>query len=108
MNSNCFKEIINKRMNIDDENYMEVEKCRKEMEKIFSDDINQTIAFLSECTADEFSWLSEVFDQITEKTHSKDFIKALYKTAKKYPEETEKYNIYDFINSAQYIAEENP
>ena len=106
MNTNCFKEMINKRMSIDDENSKEVEKCWIEMTDVFSADIDKTIAFLNGCTADEFSWLSEIFDSIAEKTHSNEFVLALYKTADKYPEETKKYNILDFIKSAECIIKE--
>lgn len=45
MNTNCFKEMINKRMSIDDENSKEVEKCWIEMTDVFSADIDKTIAF---------------------------------------------------------------
>ena len=76
------------------------------MTDVFSADIDKTIAFLNGCTADEFSWLSEIFDSIAEKTHSKEFVLALYKTADKYPEETKKYNILDFIKSAECIIKE--
>lgn len=101
MNENSFKEVIAKRKNIDDEDYISIEKCWDEMTDVFSADINQTVAFMDECTADEFSWLSEIFDLIAKRTHSQKFILALYKTAKKYPQETERYNILDFIKSAE-------
>ena len=45
-------------------------------------------------------------NSIAEKTHSKEFVLALYKTADKYPEETKKYNILDFIKSAECIIKE--
>lgn len=96
-----FKAVIQKRASIDDENYFEVEKCWKEMILAFSEDIDKTVLFLDFCTADEFSWLSEIFEGIALKTHSKEFIAALRKTAEKYPEETKQYNIYDFIESAE-------
>ncbi len=100
-----FREIIRKRADIDDESYVEVEKCWEEMVDIFSSNINETILFINKCTEDEFSWLSEIFDRIAEKTHSKEFIITLYKVAEKYPEETEKYNIVDFIKSAECLVE---
>ena len=45
-------------------------------------------------------WLSEVFDEIAQRTGSKALIDALMRVSKKYPEATEKYNINYFINSA--------
>lgn len=102
-----FYEIIKKRSSIEEEWYTEIEKCWEEMTGIFSADVNKTIQFLDICTADEFSWLSEVVENIAKRTHSKEFIAALRKTADKYPEETKKYNIIDFIESAECIVSED-
>ena len=63
--------------------------------------ILETIAFLDkDCTEEQFIWLSEVFDEIAQRTGSKALIDALMRVSKKYPEATEKYNINYFINSA--------
>ncbi len=105
MQFNEFQAIIQKRATIDDENYYEVEKCWNEMAAVFSADITKTIQFLGVCTADEFSWLSEVFENIAEKTHSKEFVLTLRKTAEKFPVETRQYNILDFIEAADCIVE---
>lgn len=100
-----FREIIKKRSSIDDEWYTEIEKCWEEMAELFSEDINKTIKFLNVCTADEFSWISEIIENVAKKTHSKEFVAVLRKTADKYPEETKQYNIVDFIESAESIAD---
>ena len=64
--------------------------------------IQETIDFLDhDCTADQFSWMSEVFDEISEKLQSWEFIDALRRTAAKYPEETRKYNVPRFIETAE-------
>ena len=60
----------------------------------------------TECTADEFSWLSEIFREIVEICPSQEFVDELYKLAEKYPEETEKYNVISFINEAAGYLEE--
>ena len=70
--------------------------------QLFTADLQQTIEFLdNDCTADQFSWMSEVFDEISEKLQSWEFIDALRRTAAKYPEETKKYNILSFIETAE-------
>lgn len=52
-----------------------IEQCWKEETEILSRNINDTIYFLeNECTADEFSWLSEIFDDVAEKTRSRKFV----------------------------------
>ena len=67
-----------------------------------TEDINESIAFLdNDCTADQFSWLSEVFDEIAETSQSQAFIEALKRTAAKYPDETEQYNLMSFIETAE-------
>ena len=99
-----FREIIKTRTSIDDEWYTEIEKCWEEMTELFSADVSKTIKFLDVCTADEFTWISEIVEDIAQKTHSKEFVVALRKTANKYPEETKHYNIVDFIESAECIV----
>lgn len=74
----------------------------KEMVALFTRDMNETIEFVeNECTAEQFSWLSEIFDEIAIASNSKAFIKALRHTAEKYPKTTEKYNITFFIDCAE-------
>ena len=63
------------------------------MTELFSADVSKTIQFLDVCTADEFSWLSEIIEDMAKGTHSKEFVAALRKTVDKYPEETKQYNI---------------
>lgn len=101
MNFNDYKEIIQKRSEIHSEWYTEIEKTWDEMIALFSKDIKKTILFIkTECTGDEFVWLSEIFEEIAEQTQSKCFINCLYETAKKFPKETEQYNIISFIDDA--------
>ena len=79
----------------------------KKMIALFTKDINETIKFvLEDCSEDQFSWLSEIFDQIVQKTKSKEFIEALRKIALKYPEETEDYNIIFFIDFAESFLDD--
>ena len=93
---------IQKRANTNDEWDNAVHLCWEEMVTVFSEDMSKTICFLkNDCTASEYSWLSEVFEEIAEKTQSREFIAALRKLAVKYPEETEQYNIMSFINGAE-------
>lgn len=104
MDFSDFQQIIKRRSEINDEWYTEVEKCWGEMITLFSRDVAKTVQFLNVCTADEFSWLSEVFEGIAEKTCCPDFITALYRTAEKYPEEVKQFNLLSFIQSAEDIV----
>ena len=73
--------------------------------KLMTADIQDTVDFLDhDCTEEQFIWLSEVFDEIAEKTKSPEFIEALHRAALRFPEATEKYNIQYFIDCAsEYI-----
>lgn len=97
---------IDNRRNTDDEWEFGVEQCWEQEINILSEDIQQTIAFLdNECTADEFSWLSEIFERVAEKTQSRDFIECLYRVAQKFPEECKTYNVFEFIRDAEQHIE---
>ena len=101
-----FRDIIKERIQISiktqDEWDYGIEQCHKKLIGLFMNSMSDALNFLdTECTADEFSWLSEVFDDIAEKTQSREFIAALRRLAKKYPEETQRYNVISFIDSAE-------
>lgn len=98
--------LIAEREATDDEWDYGVEQCHEKLIALLTENINKTIEFLdNDCTANQFSWISEVFEEIARITKSQDFIQALRRLAEKYPEETEKYNIISFIVSAECEVE---
>ena len=69
--------------------------------ELFTKNLQETIGFLdNDCTADQLSWMSEVFEEISAKLQSWDFIDALGRCADKYPEESKVYNIKECIEYA--------
>ncbi len=69
--------------------------------ELFAKNLQETIDFLdNDCTADQLSWMSEVFEEISAKLQSWDFIDALNRCADKYPEECKVYNIRECIEYA--------
>lgn len=67
---------------------------------LLTNNISETISFLkSECTAHGFVVMSEIFDEIVENTQSHEFVDALNEVARKYPDETKRYNIQYFIDT---------
>ena len=93
---------IKRRSETDDEWTYGVNKCWDEQIRILTRNIRDTISFLdNDCTAEEFSWLSEIFDDVAEKTQSREFVDCLYRVAKKYPEETKKFYIHRVIALAE-------
>ncbi len=100
------RKILTERASVNENWDFAIQQCWEKEIELLSQNIEETIAFLeNDCTADEFSWLSEIFDDVAETTQSEAFINALYDVAKKYPEETKKYNILHFIESAQALID---
>lgn len=74
----------------------------KGMVDLLSKDLNATVSFLDEeCSEAQLIWMSEIFDEIAERTKSKAFIDSLRRAAGKYPEAAEKSNLEFFIDSAE-------
>lgn len=62
------------RINENDIDYW-IEDYWKAAIKIFTSNVNETIMFFrQECTDEEFYWLSEIFEEIAEKTQSSELI----------------------------------
>ncbi len=86
----------------DDEWAYPIQLCQAQLTELLSRDIAETIRFLNEdCTEEEYAWISEVFDDVAKETKSKDFVRTLYKVAKKYPRETKENHIMIFIEDAR-------
>lgn len=113
MNIEKFREIIKERIRIsiecNDEWDYGIEECWNQEIKILTEDIPSSILFLqNECSADEYSWISEVIEDIAEITQNRDFILSYKSLMAKYPEECSKYNIAGSIEYAEAaLCEEN-
>lgn len=102
MDIHKFREVIKKRAATNDEYEPGVELCWKEEIALLSEDIPSSIKFLeSDCTADEYSWISEIIDDIAEQTGSREFVECYKNLMKKFPEECKKYNISGSIEYAE-------
>ena len=94
------REVLARRMALHPEDSFAVEKCWEEEIRILCRDVAETIDFVeNRCTGEEFVWLSEVFEEVQEQINSEELKRCLLATAKKYPDETKKYSILDFIVS---------
>ena len=79
------KSIIEKRKSYDPEDYINIEKSWNELTDKLCENLDESIKYLSnECQYEEFSWISEVFDDVVDKTQSKEFITCLDKVYDKY------------------------
>lgn len=99
-----FRKVIHERELCNDEWTYGVEQCWKKEIEILSEDIPSTIKFLkTECTADEYSWISEVIDDVVDSVPSKELIQCYKDLMKKFPEECKKYNIKGAIEICENI-----
>lgn len=110
MNIERFREIIKQREYISEISQDEwddgIEECWKREIEVLSEDIIGTIAFLKkECTASEYSWISEVIIDLAEKTQSSELVEAFKKLTEKFPEETKKYYIANAIQDAEKVLD---
>ena len=69
--------------------------------ELLARNLQETVDFLdNDCTGEQLVWLSEVFEEISAKLQSWDFIDALNRCADKYPEECKVYSIKECIEYA--------
>ena len=102
MNIERFREVIKRRTECHSEWYEGIEQCWKQEIELLSEDIQSTIAYLkNECTAEEYSWISEVIDDLAEKTQNRELIECYKELMTKFPNECAKYNISGSISFAE-------
>ena len=111
MNIGKFKEIIRERSRIttecSDEWSFGIEKCWNEEIEILGEDVDATISLLqNECTAEEFSWISEIIDNLAERTRSRELVQAYKNLTDKFPEECKESNILESIKFAENALNE--
>lgn len=111
MNIAKFRESIKERIRISTDTLDEwddgIEKCHKEQISILCEDIESSATFIeTECTADELSWISEIWDDVAAKTQSIRFIRSLETAIKKYPEEDKKYHLRENLQCAYGAIDE--
>ena len=71
MNTQELREVIAQYISLDANDDFATEKCWKEITAILSENITDTISFFeSECTIEEFYWLSSIFEDVISKTQS--------------------------------------
>ena len=82
--------------------YWETSPAIKAEIALFTRNLQETVTFLdNDCTADQLSWMSEVFEEISAKLQSWAFIDALKRTADRFPAECKKHCIRDSIQFAE-------
>ena len=104
MNTKEFRKVILQRKQCDNEWDYGIEQCCKKELEILAEDIPSTIEFLrTECTADEYSWISEIIDDLADCTRSQELIECYKSLMSKFPEECERYRIASSVQSGESI-----
>lgn len=110
MNIEHLREVITRCAALDPNDDFGMEKCWEEMTIILSDDISATIHFFeSVCTDEELYWLGSVFEDVAEKTQSKELIQVLRnRLAKVTPETYCQHNfktehMQKWVDYAEYV-----
>ena len=89
MNIEQLRGVIEHNMALDPNDDFGTEKCWEEMTAILSEDIVATLHYFeNECTDEEFYWLGAVFEDVAEKTQSKELIQVLRNRLTKVTPET--------------------
>lgn len=78
--------VLQTRSRLHIEDSMGIQKCWDEIVEILATDELSTINYLNECTEQDIYFISEVFEDISERLQSKKFIKCLRALDKKYPQ----------------------
>ena len=100
-----YRELLKKRIETPDEILSFKDPCMKGAIALFAQNIPEAIEFLkNDCTEDEYSWISEIIEDIAAESESLELIRVYASLADKYPEETKRYNVKSFIDSAMAIA----
>lgn len=93
------KEIIKQRL--DEEHYYYVECWKKEIE-ILIEDVDETIEFIkNKCDDETLLWMSEVFEEIIEKTQSKELLQILLERSNKVVDEDDRKEILQEVGYAE-------
>lgn len=94
--------LISLRKKIGLENDWQTEQWWENVSDFMSEQILETIIFIcSDCLADDFILLSEIFEDITQKSKSKDFVRCIEETSKKYSDECEENNVFSVIQDCK-------
>lgn len=95
------RQAIKQRSNVCDEDYIMVEKAWQDMIDACTSDVDGTIAFVdNQCTADELSWLSEVYDELIEQTQSPQLVVSLLNAIIRNPEEDKRYSLMPILDES--------
>ena len=101
MNFQEIHELLKKHDTIDEEDTASLETYWEDLSNLLASDLDSALSFLkSECTEAEIVWISEVFDELVQKTQSQPLIKALRETIARFRQADNEYRLAASLNIA--------
>ena len=99
--------LLAERAQIDSEEYWTLEQCQERETDLIRAHIDEAVSFLlQDCTAEEFSWLSEIFEDVAWRSRSQVFVQAIRALLAKYPETSNQYYIEHNVSEAERILQD--
>lgn len=98
---NQITENLEERRSINEEDDFGLERSWEKLTDILSINEGETISYLKNCSKEDLLLISSVFDDVSEKLQSKQFISCLRELDKKYPE----LQLTFFIDDAESYIE---
>lgn len=78
-------QIIAERKKKNTEDDYGIEDCWNKMIDILSKDIHETVAYLESCSEEEIYFISEIFEDVSERLQSREYIDCLRRLDDKFP-----------------------
>lgn len=106
MNGKAFEEMLAERLRVCeqsmDEDVEAIQKVLSAEMALLLEDVPGTIEFLDhEVTPDQLVWISEIFDELVERSQSPELIDALQAAIRRFPDEAEEYHLQSALDFAQ-------
>lgn len=97
MIKNLMDKIIAERKEKSIEDDYGIQECWDKMVKLLSQDVDETVQYLGNCSEEEIYFISEIFEDISEQLQSEKYILCLRELDKKFPN----LNMTDDIDLAE-------
>lgn len=86
MIKNLMDKIIAERKKKHNEDDYGIQDCWNKMEDILSEDVHETITYLENCSEEDLYFISEIFEDVSVRLQSKEYIACLRRLDEKFPD----------------------
>ncbi len=83
MNEKLIKKLIQEKKEINPQNDILLNEKYEELLQIFKENLYESINYLNTCSSDEFYWLSELFEDLSEYFKSQELIDCMEQNSKR-------------------------